>query len=651
MSERRRVRGFKRSELVLPESDTLPFKERAEEEDVEPEYGFGGTLEPSRSTVMTPRANTMRNLHAYVRDEWAPKPLRGWLALRESAGWFGLLGRTWVPYWCVFDSRYLLLFPSKPGSNETAQATGYSVTPLDPSTARSTVTVAPTGITKTEIPLPSMMIDLGHSTVEAKFEDGQLYAFIHRPNFPEYVLCGNHIKYWIHEWQKINTIWTDEDGSLLDVPTDVVDKAGNVMEPRMDSAERFFLRQQGAILLYMAGPLQFEAWHSRLGGKWFLHYCTFDAYDPSPKLCIFSDGKDPHDNAPPKILDLSQGVISEHLDERQRAKMKIELPGKQSIICDGPNIQWWLGALQWATRDKSKGKAMFRDLIKHRRFVPVEKSISILRMQRRATSTHLKRNFSIATRDSDINKAKQRTIELADKAKAGTGGVGGGSDWKAKSGSHAITGTAVNGNGSNGARLSAAEWARQAGTTPPKRRRSSAPKPVGARDSVLSKKKGEEAEPESSSNMPSSRAQIPLITLSIPTGNTEPTASSSNANNGKGNNNNNSQQNTGALSPRKSKKGGRSKSPSARTDSPLANSLPPDATTMSMGLSSATSNHEEAIDTADVPLVLSARSPSKSPRPNVLITEDDIPQTPRSPRSPRSPKSLSPMPSSPLQDS
>jgi hypothetical protein len=622
MSAKRKVRGFKQSELVLPESDVLPFKEEA--------------LEPSRSTVMTPRTTTVRNLHAYARDEWAPKPLRGWLALRQSAGWFGI-GRTWVPYWCAFDSRYLLLYVHQPGTQESHKATGYSVTSLDPSQARSTITVAPQGITTTEIPIPAMMIDLSRSTVEAKFEDGQLYAFVHRPDFPDYVMCGNHIKYWIHEWQKINTTWTDESGAMLDVPTDVVDKAGNVMEPRMDMSERFFLRQQGAFLLYMAGPLQFEAWNSRLGDKWFLHFCTFDAYDPVPKLCIFGDGKDVEDRSPPKIVELADAIISEHLDSRQRAKMKIELPGRPPIVCDGPNIQWWLGALQWATSDKSRGKAMFRDLIVHRRFVPVEKSISVLRMQRRATSTQLSRNRELKrptlvdVPESDANGFVLKPMSSKDLQKVKTG------DWKSKSGSHA-TSNIIDSNGSN--RLSAAEFARQVGQSPPRKgRRSSAPKPNQAQMNRTDSKKLQ--------TPVESRAQIPLISLSIPTDTDGNQATSSNAD-------------APMVSPRyKSSKPTKNKSPSVHTDSPLSNSLPP--------------GEEDEAPLAKSPgkgrALLSADSPaepSKSPRKvkGVFISEDDIAVSPRSPRfrstlnkeeeedgpkSPRSPRTTK-SPSSPTDD-
>jgi hypothetical protein len=378
---------------------------------------------------------------------------------------------------------------------------------LDPELQRKTITVAPQGMPKSEIPIPALMIDLGKSTVEATFEDGHLYAFIRREGYPEYVLCGNHIKYWIHEWQKINTTWTDENGAMLDVPTDVVDKSGNVMEPRMDSAERFFLRQQGAFLLYMHGPLQFEAWNSRTGGKWFLHFCTFDSYDPVPKLTIFSDCRDASDTTPPKIINLTGATITEHLDDRQRSKMKIEISGKPSLICDGPNIQWWLGALQWATRDKTAGKAMFRDLIKHRRFVPVEKSISVLRLQRRSSVASVTRKRStIEPSPSALDFAKTELsrpkpgdvndVEMADLEKKK-------GDWKSKSGSHATQAL------TNAQRLSAAEFARQAGQSPPRRRRSSAPKP--------DKRSTIEQDPTKKPPLPSqgSRANIPLVSISI----------------------------------------------------------------------------------------------------------------------------------------
>ena len=497
MSGKRKVRGVKQSELVLPDSDELPFRPEPQE--------------PTRATVMTPRSTTVRNLHAYSRDQWAPRALRGWLALRASAGFFGI-GRTWVPYWCAFDSRYLLLYPTKPGSEEVHTATGYSVTTLDPSQRRSTVATAPDGNFTVEIPVPSMMIDLGASSVEALFEDGSLYALIRRPNFPEYVLCGNHLKYWIHEWQKIGMSWKDEDGKTVDVPTDVVDKTGKVMEPRMDSAERFFLRQQGAFLLYMAGPLQFEAWHSRTGDKWYLHFCTFDAYDNVPKLYIYSDGRDPDDDQPPKIVDLTGAVVSEHLDERQRSKMKLEIPDKPALICDGPNIQWWLGALQWATRDRSQGKSMFRDLIKHRRFIPQEKSISVLRLQRRASIQSLKPRdreelmrsskedngvpmVDMGENDSSANNTNDKDPAIKNKL------------FQSAAPSTTAGRSLVQPGGSG--RLTAAEFARQnhAGASPPRaRRRSSAPKPDAMAEIRAYERKN---------SRPLSRAQIPLIELSV----------------------------------------------------------------------------------------------------------------------------------------
>lgn len=495
MSNKRRARGVKQSELVLPDPEELPFR---------PE-----PVEPARQTVLTPRTTTVRNLHAYARDQWAPKPLRGWLALRTSAGFFGI-GRTWVPYWCAFDSRYLLLYPTKPGTEESHTATGYSVTTLDPTQVRSTVAMAPDGHFEVAIPVPSMMIDLGVSSVEALFEGGQLYAIIRREDFPEYVLCGNHVKYWIHEWQKIGMKWKDEDGKTVDVPTDVVDKTGKVMEPRMDSAERFFLRQQGAFLLYMAGPLQFEAWNSRTGGKWFLHFCTFDAYASEPKLYIYADGKDPDDDQPPKIVDLTGAVVSEHLDDRQRSKMKIELPGKPQLICDGPNIQWWLGALQWATRDTTQGKSMFRDLIKHRRFIPQEKSISVLRLQRRQSIQSINaRKRAEALADDAENGVPM--VDMSDEATAAANAAAAADPalknklFQSAAPSTTAGRTLAHPGGSG--RLTAAEFARTNGASPPRaRRRSSAPKPDAMAEIRAFERKN---------SRPLSRAQIPLIELSV----------------------------------------------------------------------------------------------------------------------------------------
>lgn len=497
MSNKRRARGVKQSELVLPDPDELPFR---------PE-----PVEPARQTVLTPRTTTVRNLHAYARDQWAPKPLRGWLALRTSAGFFGI-GRTWVPYWCAFDSRYLLLYPTKPGTEESHTATGYSVTTLDPSQARATVAMAPDGHFEVAIPVPSMMIDLGVSTVEALFEGGQLYAVIRRDDFPEYVLCGNHVKYWIHEWQKIGMKWKDEDGKTVDVPTDVVDKTGKVMEPRMDSAERFFLRQQGAFLLYMAGPLQFEAWNSRAGGKWFLHFCTFDAYGSVPKLYIYADGKDPDDDQPPKIVDLTGAVVSEHLDDRQRSKMKIELPGKPQLVCDGPNIQWWLGALQWATRDTTQGKSMFRDLIKHRRFIPQEKSISVLRLQRRQSIQSLNARKRAEDRADDAENGVAMVEMGGDDAEAAKAAAEKDPALKNKlfqSAAPSTTAGRTLAHPGGSGRLTAAEFARQnqSGASPPRaRRRSSAPKPDAVAEIRAFERKN---------SRPLSRAQIPLIELSV----------------------------------------------------------------------------------------------------------------------------------------
>jgi hypothetical protein len=457
-----------------------------------------------------------------------------------------------------------------------------------------------------------MMIDLGRSSVEAKFEDGQLYAFIHRPNYPDYVLCGNHLKYWIHEWQKINTTWTDETGAMLDVPTDVVDKSGNVMEPRMDMSERFFLRQQGAFLLYMAGPLQFEAWNSRLGDKWFLHFVTFDAYDPVPKLCIFGDGKDPNDQEEPKIVDLTGAVISEHLDKRQRAKMKIEIPGKPAIVCEGPNIQWWLGALQWATRDKGKNKSMFRDLIKHRRFVPVEKSISVLRMQRRATEVNIKRKgelkrATLADTSPDGNEldtfgsGATSSNSLTDEAKSKLGK----GDWKAKSGNHATSKL------SDSPRLTAAEFARQAGQSPPRRqaRRSSAPKPDQAM-MLRAEKRGSRLLGEDS------RAQIPLISLGLDDAN------------GTENANSKASELT-SVSPRRKSEKKLAKSKSPRIESPLAESSAPAVQSLSPRKKSVL-----AEGTDDLPALLPVPSnpqkrKSSKRQENVILTEDDFATSPR----------------------
>lgn len=592
MSNKRRVRAVKHSELVLPDPDELPFR---------PEI----SSEPSRATLMTPRTTTMRNLHAYARDQWAPKPLRGWLALRASSGWFGI-GRTWVPYWCAFDSRYLLLYPTKPGTEESHTAIGYSVTTIDPTQARSTIAVAPDGLFTTDIPVPSMMIDLGYSTIEAQFEGGSLYAIIRRPNFPDYVLCGNHIKIWIHEWQKIGMSWKDEDGKTVDVPTDVVDKSGKVMEPRMDSAERFFLRQQGAFLLYMAGPLQFEAWNSRTGGKWFLHFCTFDAYDPVPSLSIYSDGTDPEDDSPPKIVILTGASITEHLDERQRSKMKIELPGKPALICDGPNIQWWLGALQWATRDRStQTKSMFRDLIKHRRFIPVEKSISVLRMQRRASIQSIKRR-------TQTGADKDNATELED-ASARPGTADGNVDGTSTSGTNTSStannklfqSAAPNANAGRSliqpgstTRLSAAEFARQnqVGPSPPKaRRRSSAPKPDALAEIRAHERRGRA----------DSRAQIPLISLSV--GDTD---------------------------------GQQSANPSSHDDQAqdnMAKRKSPRRKTKEGGASSPPNGGGDALATTSN-LTVSKRKSEKrksdSKNREALLTEDDIPKTPKENDSP-----------------
>lgn len=503
MSNKRPRRAVKESELVLPDAGELPFRP---DPVVEPST--------SRATLLTPRTTTVRNLHAYARDQWAPKALRGWLALRTSAGFFGI-GRTWVPYWCAFDSRYLLLYPTKPGTEDSHTATGYSVTTLDPTQARCTVAMAPDGNFKVEIPVPSMMIDLGSSSVEAQFEGGSLYATIRREGFPEYVLTGNHLKYWIHEWQKIGMKWKDEDGKIIDVPTDVVDKTGKLMEPRMDSAERFFLRQQGAFLLYMSGPLQFEAWNSRLGNKWFLHFCAFDAYGTTPTLYIYSDGKDPDDDQPPKIVDLTNATISEHLDDRQRSKMKIELPGKPHLICEGPNIQWWLGALQWATRDAGQGKSMFRDLIKHRRFVPVEKSISTLRLQRRQSIQSLnarQKEDALVTKDGNAIPLSEIGGDDVNAAAAATAAAEKDPAVKNKlfqSAAPSTTQGRTLAHPGGSGRLTAAEFARQnqAGSSPERaRRRSSAPKPDAVAEIRAFERKN---------SRPLSRAMIPLIDLSV----------------------------------------------------------------------------------------------------------------------------------------
>lgn len=485
-------KGFKQSDLQLPEDEHgTPLVEMQKE--AERKMRASPSVAVFNGKSLTPRTTTVRNLRASsssTRDAWAPKALRGWLALRENAGWFGW-GRTWVPYWCTFDSRYLLFYVRAPHTSSDHEASGYSVTTLDPGTQRITTTYAPPDMTNSQIPIPSLVIDLALSAVEAVFESGTLYAIIRRENYPDYVLCGKHINYWIHEFQKINTVWTDETGNTLDVPTDVVDKNGHLMEPKMDSAERFFLRQQGAFLLYMHGPLQFEAWNSRLGGKWFLHFCTFDAYDPIPKLVIFSDCREPSDATPPKILNLTGAVVTEHLDSRKRSKMKIELPGKPPLICDGPNIQWWLGALQWATRDKKDGKSMFRDLIKQRRFLPIERSLSVLRLQRRSSLSQMPKNDVDTT---VMNAAPRNTISAGPGAETGANSKA----WKSRSDRH-ITANVVS---ANAQRLSAAEFARQVGHSPPRRRRSSAPRP---------------AEQHQTKTAAPSRAQIPLISLSLPT--------------------------------------------------------------------------------------------------------------------------------------